>query len=316
MNVIPDVDALMSAGLAEWLAGQQAARDEAKAKSSQRLFWGVLVGSSVAVFLLILGKFGLALTAFFMIFAAAHAWAAAARKPVIEAIKAQMNSRIAETLGLGFAIDGEPGPEFDLALEYGLLPNFERDTIEDFWSGEIPTGTFNLYEAHLEERRGSGKDRRWETVFRGAVITLRFARNFHGVTLVERDNERFKFFGLRNTISVDGRDLERVRMVDPRFEELFEIWSTDAVEARYLVHPSYVERLIDIEQRFKGERVRALFHEGNLIIVVNTNKLFESGSLDAEMDRAHMTQTIDQFMGLFTLAKEMNERPWRQGTEV
>lgn len=138
---------------------------------------------------------------------------------------------------------------------------------------------------------------------------MRFARPFLGVTLVERDNARLKFFGLRTSIEVEGKKLERVKMVDPRFEDVFEIWSNDAVEARYLVHPAYVERLIDVEKRFQGDNVRALFHGGDLTIVVETEELFESGSLDADQDRERMARTIDQFMGLFTLAKEMNERP-------
>lgn len=310
MNIVPDVNALMAGGLSEWLAGQQAARDEAKAKSFQRTMIGVGAGAVIGLFLLIVsGRFTWVAIGFGIPFALGSAWAAAARKPVIDAIKTQINAKVAETLGLRFSIAGEPGPEFERSCVYGLLPSYDRSVIEDFWSGEIPTGSFTLYEGHLEEQRGSGKNRHWATVFRGAIVTLRFARPFLGVTLVERDNARLKFFGLRTSIEVEGKKLERVKMVDPRFEDVFEIWSNDAVEARYLVHPAYVERLIDVEKRFQGDNVRALFHGGDLTIVVETEELFESGSLDADQDRERMARTIDQFMGLFTLAKEMNERP-------
>lgn len=310
MNIVPDVDALMAGGLAEWLAGQQAARDEAKATSRKRTLIGWAAAALIAVLILVVFQSpSWAVGSIVVVGGLGSAWAHAARKPVIDAIKTRINCKVAETLGLGFAIYGEPGSEFERACAYELLPSFDRRSIEDFWTGDIPTGPFTLYEAHLEERRGSGKNRHWVTTFRGAVISLRFANPFHGITLVERDGERFKFFGLRDSITVEGLKLERVRMVDPRFEDSFEIWSNDAVEARYLVHPAYVERLIEIEQRFEGENVRALFHGGDLIIAVDSETLFESGSLDADQDRARMTRTIEQFMGLFTLAKEMNERP-------
>ena len=92
-------------------------------------------------------------------------------------------------------------------------------------------------------------------------------------------------------------------------EDMFSIWSSDGVEARYLVHPEYVERLVAVEQAYAGQNIRALFHGGELLIVLESGDMFESGSLDATDDRALLDRTIHQFATLADLAARLNERP-------
>jgi hypothetical protein len=244
-----------------------------------------------------------------MVGGAGQLWVAAARTPVVNAIKQEMNQRIAAAMGCSFSHLAAPGPEFGLACTFEMLPSYDREAFEDQWQGEVAGQPFDLYEAHLEEWRGSGKHRRLETVFRGVIMTVGFARDFHGSTLIEREGNHMTLFGLRDSITIEGAKLERVKMVDPRFEDDFTVWSTDQVEARYLVHPAYVERLIAIEQGFSGQKVRALFHGGKLVIALEARDQFESGSLDAENDRVRMAKTIEQIAALANLAIALNERP-------
>ena len=68
------------------------------------------------------------------------------------------------------------------------------------------------------------------------------------------------------------------------------------------------ERLIAIEQAFAGEKIRALFKGGDLLIVLESGNLFESGSLDATDDRRLVEQSITQFTTLSDLAMRLNER--------
>ena len=107
----------------------------------------------------------------------------------------------------------------------------------------------------------------------------------------------------RLNVLVPGSD-----MADPRFEDAFTVWSNDQVEARYLVHPEYMERLVAVEQAFAGDNLRALFREGQLLIVLESGNMFESGSLDAEDDRRLLERTIAQFAALADLAAQLNER--------
>jgi hypothetical protein len=169
---------------------------------------------------------------------------------------------------------------------------------------------FTLHEAHLTERQGSGNSRRNVTVFEGQIMAIGFARGFHGTTLIEKDGKRRKFLigSEKEECRIGGVTLARADMVDPRFEDRFTIWTSDQTEARYLVHPEYVERLLAVEEAFAGQNIRALFHEGELLIALQTGDLFESGSLDAGDDRILLQKAIVQFGALADLAVQLNER--------
>lgn len=307
----PDVATLMKSGLGDWLAGQQQLRDATAAKS-QKITWVSLgIAGVVALAIIVLFRsIEVAGFAAIAIAGAGWAWAHSVRAPVIASIKQAMNAKIAGALGCEFTATVVEGPEFQLAVDHDLLPAHDRKDFADAWRGLIGEMPFLLYEAHLQEWRQSGKNRRLETVFRGCIVTIGFARRFHGVTLVERQGGHMTFFGLRDSIEVGGVKLSMVKMSDPRFEDDFTIWSSDTVEAHYLVHPAYVQRLIELESKFEGKKIRTLFHGGSLIIIIETDEnMFESGSLDAGQDRGLMAETIGQFVTLATLATELNERP-------
>jgi hypothetical protein len=308
----PDVDTLLAGPLGEWLARQAVVREEAKRKSNRRFVIAGIVAAPLLALLWLGQIFGLgeSLKVFASVIGlgAGGVWAYAPRARAIKETKRGINQAIAESLGLRYSDEFEPGHGFELAKTYQMVPSHDRSSFDDLWSGDLAGRAFALHEAHLEERRGSGKNRRWVTVFRGAILTIEFDRRFHGTTLLERGNKHRKLFGgQKDSVTFNGHRLACADMVHPEFEDLFSVWSDDQVEARYLVHPRYIERLIEVERAFGGQNVRALFKGGELAIVIESGNMFESGSLDASEDRAKITQCVDQFMTLVKLAETLNE---------
>jgi hypothetical protein len=307
----PDPDALLAGPLGQWLAAQDEARATAKATSRRRMTIGIVAGLAIGLVVLAVSHdAGWTMTSAMLCFGLGAASARAARRAVTNTLKQEINGAIAEALGLRFSVAATPGEPFDRACRFGLLPSYDRSGFEDEWSGTVAGQRFVLHEAKLTEQRGSGKDRRTVTVFEGCVLSIGFARDFIGTTLVERDDRHRGWFGgQKQAITAGDVRLERVDMVDPSFEDAFAVWSSDGVEARYLVHPAYVERLIAVEQAYAGKAIRALFHAGDLLIVLENADLFESGSLDASDDRPLLERTIAQFTALADLAQQLNERP-------
>ncbi len=309
----PNADALLAGPLGQWLAQQTVVRAEAKRKSNHRfLIAGVILVPVLGLFWVaqLFGDWNEQLKAFlsFAGLAGGGGWAYAPRGKAIKETKRGINRAIAESLGLTYSDDFEPGQGFELARTYQMVPSYDRSSFDDLWSGDLGGRAFTLHEAHLEEQRGSGKNRRYVTVFRGAILTIAFDRQFHGTTLVEREKKHRKLFGgQKDHVEFKGHRLDCADMVHPEFEDLFSVWTDDQVEARYLVHPIYVERLVDIERAFGGQNIRALFKGGELVIVIESGDMFESGSLDPKDDRARITQCCDQFMTLANLAEALNE---------
>ena len=304
---LPDVDTLMSGGLGNWLAGQQATRAETRRKIWTIGVSAALLGAIVASAGYLLVSPPVALFLGGLVAMAGAGWAAYLRQQMINSLKHEMNGALARSLGIEYQVSPMSGPEFDLAYEFDLLPSYDDSYLQDAWNGMAGGVDFLLYEAKLTETRGSGKNRRTVTVFQGILLRMRFARDFIGTTLVRRDGFKFILFG--DSKDYAGQTLERIKMVDPRFEDAFDVYSNDQVEGRYLVHPAYCERLLELERDFFGERLCALFHNGDLLVTIHTDDLFESATLDPAKDRQLLGQTIDQFAAITRLIETLNERP-------
>lgn len=307
-----DVQGLMRGELGNWLAEQSDMRGEAQKKAFDRWFYGAIALLPLLAFLWFVPVFGASLK----LFAAGAACVGVASwgyKPIQEAkatIKVGINEAIARDLGIEYDPEVEPGVEFHKARSYGLVPKYDRDEFEDCWYGELGGQSFNLYEAHLEERKGSGKNRRWVTVFRGAIISVPFGREFRSTTLLQRKGKHNRWLGLgsvKDVINLDGHRMQYVDQVHPQFEDVFEVFSDDQVEARVLIHPSYIEHLIALEKAFHGKSIRALFVDQHLVVVVESENMFESGSMKAEEDNRRAQETADQFAALARLIMAINQ---------
>ncbi|MDT8280521.1 MAG: DUF3137 domain-containing protein [Erythrobacter sp.] len=306
------IDTLMQGQLGNWLAGQADTRAAAKEKAASRWVWSAAAGLP-ALALLWFGPdlpTGLKSIVTFGAVMFAGIWGYQPIAEANKAIKIGINSAIAESFGVSYAHEVEPGAEFESAKTYGLVPDFDRSGFEDRWHGILEGHSFNLYEAHLEERRGSGKNRRWVTVFRGVIIQMGFGRPFRSTTLLQRAGKHRKWFGLGGAsdhVSFDGHRLDKVDQVHPAFGEVFAQFSDDQVEARVLVHPGYVEHLLRLESAFGAKDLRALFRAGEVIIAVEGRNLFESGAIDASGDHARAEEAARQFGALAGLALAINQ---------
>ena len=302
----------MAGKLGTWLEGQNAERAAVKAKVSRIWMLAIAAACAVAVAVTLVGdNIGAGMQFGFFTGLAGFGIAEWVKRPMINRLKGGINSAIAKALELDYVVEVEPGSAFERACLFQLLPSHDDARFADGWRGNLGGRLFAMHEAKLTEERGGGKSRRTVTVFEGQVLTIGFNRQFTSTTLLEPNAQRRKFFigAEKEQVTIGGVPLERVDMTNPQFEERFTLWSNDQVEARYLVHPEYLERLLAVEQAFAGEDIRALFQNGQLLVTLKTGDLFESGSLDSSDDRTLLETAISQFGSLADLAVQLNEKP-------
>jgi hypothetical protein len=175
--------------------------------------------------------------------------------------KTETLTALADALKLEYRCDGFPPPSIDVLRDLALLDRWDDAKYEDLWTGHLRGSAFTLYEAR--QTRGAGKNRR--TTFSGQVIRIAFPKKFLGVTVVNRDNVR--------RFRKDG--FEKVGLESSEFERIFEVYGTDQVEARFLVHPVFMERLIGVEAATRGRNIRCAFLEGDLLVAIEGGNLFE-----------------------------------------
>jgi hypothetical protein len=240
---------------------------------------------------------GLVVVAFVLGGILGWAWAYGPLAKVGTTLKRQYCGALADAMGASFQMGGFAPPAFTRLRELRLVPSYDRSNFEDLFHGAYKQSSFDLYEGHLETKHTDSKGRtRWSTVFRGQLIRMHFPRDFLGVTIVRRDAGVFNAFGGGKS---DGKKLERVRLVATEFEKAFEVWGTDQVEARYLLHPVMMERLIELERGLKGKRIRCAFEEGDLLVAVEGGNLFEPGDLFKPLvDPARAKRIVDEISGV------------------
>lgn len=201
---------------------------------------------------------------------------------------------ICNYVGWNFQAEVTDKPDLDLLATYGLLPKGyqrkddgsvnwsagKRSSFEDQMSGEAHGAQFKSVETLLERKN----DDNWSTVFRGQVMTLTFPRKFLGQTVVLRDKGMFQ--------SKKHGNMKRVGLADPVFEKIFEAYSTDQVESRYLLDPAFMQKLVDLERSVDGKKIRFGFIDGQLFIVVETKNRYEAGSMLKPLATPERTQKI------------------------
>ena len=215
-----------------------------------------------------------------------------AKRLIVEPVAAQFN----------LAFDAHPGPQSSVADLHavGLIPSWDRAAYEDRLEGTRNGVEFQFFEAHLEERRRTTDSRgrtrtRWVTTFKGQCLRFEFHKAFQGRTLVLRDAGMFNLFQRKG-------GLEQVKLESNVFEKAFQVFSDDQVEARFILTPDLMQRLIDLEKVFHGGKLRCAFQNGELLIAVEGGDLFEPGSMFTPLNNPdRVRELLDDFAAVFNL---------------
>lgn len=214
-------------------------------------------------------------------------------------------SRVCGFLGLTYS----EHPKVNLVPWFrslGLVPSFDRKSLEDGISGEVEDTHLEVQEVELEERRTrrDSKGRRqtyYVTVFKGLLIAATFPKRFKSTTIISTDSGLFNFFtGL-------GKSGERARLEDPRFEDRFEVHTTDQVECRYLLTPTFMERLVALDERFDG-KLQAAFDEDRFLLSIRSRQSwFEAEGQSADLrDPTAVVDMVRDVTMLFDLVEQLN----------
>lgn len=175
-------------------------------------------------------------------------------------------------------------PHLDRFRDLGLLTSkFDFERIADRVRGEIRGTRFESFHLGLEWRQERGKGAS-KPSFEGRIIIAEFERPSLGKTVVLRDKGAFN-------PKVRG-DMKRVGLVDPVFEKIFEAYSTDQVEARYLLTPDFMQCLVDLENIVEGVNIRFGFANKNLLIAIETENKFDVGDMTKSVTETARTQKI------------------------
>lgn len=128
--------------------------------------------------------------------------------------------------------------------KYKIFPKAAQKSNDDTIAGTYKGLDVYLQECELIHSSGKSSF----TDFKGLIIKVKYPKKFQGTTVV-RSN--------RYSEAVNG--MEKVNLEDVEFEKEYNVYSTDQVEARFLLTTAFMERLKNLENAFnKREKQEVL----------------------------------------------------------
>ena len=187
----------------------------------------------------------------------------------------------------------------DLFRNSGLFTSPDRYHAEDLIEGCLDKTSFICSEVHAEERRArstkNGVQYYWEDIFKGFLFIADFHKEFLGETTILRNS----FFKVKMGAS-------RVKMENPDFEKVFDVFSTNQIEARYLITPSMMERMLKLDSNFK-KGVTISFRNSTILVAIPDSKnRFEADVWSSLNDMSILKSDFEVLQSLLEIVDELN----------
>ncbi len=197
----------------------------------------------------------------------------------------------------------------------GLYMAPDRYNGQDYFDGQVGATALRFSLVHAQERyetivtdtdsdghTTTHTEEHWRDIFKGLFVVADFNKHFSGCTLVRA--------GKAGVLS--GWNSSLVKLEDPRFTKKFTVYSNDQIEARYLLTPNMMERLVELHNIIGG--FEASFRNSSIYIAAGG---FPYGAFNPDV-RLPCTdqQQLSRILGwIFTVGNivedlDLNTRIW------
>jgi hypothetical protein len=193
----------------------------------------------------------------------------------------------------------------------GLFPSagffkggWNRISGSDLVAGVYKGVRFSFSDLHLQEERGSGKNRKVTTIFKGQWLIIDYEKELpHGLTLRVRGGGKMRTHGVGNRAK---SDIETENM---EFNKKFQIQTRDPHTAFYVLTPHFMEYILKAKQRsgaqahfrFDRRQVHIALHNGRDLFEPTGKNLFAMDNIatlkmQMQWDVNYITNIIDELL--------------------
>jgi len=174
-----------------------------------------------------------------------------------------------------------------------------RYTSKDQVIGKVGNTQIRFSQLHAEKSKILGKDS-FRTIFRGIFFIAEFNKHFQGQTLVLSDVAENLLGSLGTVFQKLGKDGDKlIKLEDPEFEKKFVVYSTDPVEAHYILSPLFMNRIVDFTKKSKATQLS--FIDSYVFIAIPFDKdLFEPSIYGTILDYDKL-QTYNKILQIYKI---------------
>jgi len=261
----------------------------ARGKTGTRL---IIVVALVLLFLFLFkggyGSIYIALGA--LIDLAIYFWVKQAKAEYQTCYKQVVMPLVARSLGLNEykAFGSIPIDEMELTK---ILPSYDRYGSNDYFSGSHGGANLSFSVVTFEEEEGTEKYHYYETVFQGLALMIDLPQSkFAAHTIII--NERPKLLEL---VNMAGSGLERVGLEDPEFTKQYSVFSTDQIEARCLLHPVMMEKILHLCTAYAANSFAMSCKGGQVFMMIGREQqLIETPPIELEVTDCAFAVSLKQ----------------------
>lgn len=150
--------------------------------------------------------------------------------------------------------------------------------------------------------------------FRGLFCWAEFNKHINGYTVVLTDKLESKIGPLAQSLqSLNFRRDQLVSLEDPLFEKEFVVYSTDQVEARYILSTSLMEKIYEVKQKF-GKPLMLSFFDNKIYIAIH----IPSGVFSINPDHLDSYKAVEEIYNYICTSREiitdlsLNRKIWKK----
>lgn len=202
----------------------------------------------------------------FLVAGAIYWWVTQPKREYARGYKEKILPKLSKMFG-DFIYEADGCILMDKIKPSKILPSYDRCHSEDYFKGTYKGVEMEFSEIKLTEQQGSGKNRRTVTKFKGLVILLNMQKKkFYGHTTLQKDAGK-----ISEWFKEKSSKMKRARMADPEFEKIFDAYTTDQVEARYLIDPLMIEDLKALQEEYDGKSMQAAWYDSKMLVMISSN---------------------------------------------
>lgn len=148
---------------------------------------------------------------------------------------------------------------------------------------------FSISEIKLTYESDSDRKRR-NTIFKGLLISFKSFKQFKHNVLIKQ-----KAMG-------KAASYNKITLEDPEFGKLFDVYGFDQIEARYLITPAFMNRMVQLSKNF-AHGLFASFENGMVNILIPSEKdWFDLPITKSATDIENCRAILIEFLSLFSIA--------------
>ena len=185
-----------------------------------------------------------------------------------------------------------------------LFRRADRYNGEDLISGNNGKTEFSFSEIHAEEEHTTtdsdgNTDTSYSTIFKGIFMIAEFNKIIKNETYVYTSGG--KWFSR----------FKRVKMEDPLFEDRFNVYSNDQIEARYILTPAMMQRVSELEKRFNSKLFMS-FIGNNVFIALGNSKNYFEPNVSQEINEETISDVVAEIDSCIAIVDhlDLNTRIW------